>query len=114
MTFGIQTHVFVSALARRANLGGAFATIARKGDSERGDVLVKVVASRVQATLYGKAFRPGEEVVFTPLPEGAPAQTEAEVDAYIARRVKTDPDLWVVEIEDREGRHFLTMKVETG
>ncbi len=37
---------------------------------------------------------------------------EADADAYIARRVKNDPDLWVLEIEDREGRAFLDEKIE--
>ena len=37
---------------------------------------------------------------------------EAEADAYIERRIKNDPDLWVLEIEDREGRSFLDEKIE--
>jgi hypothetical protein len=44
----------------------------------------------------------------------ARSDQEPELDAYIERAVRVDPDVWVVEIDDRQGRHFLTEPVEKG
>ena len=103
----IPTHLWVSALLKRAGLGGAFATIAHRGDSERGDVLIKVTTDRGKARVYAPAFNPEGPSEF----ERVGAEDEAESDQLIARRLKADRDLWVIEIEDREGRHFLVERV---
>jgi hypothetical protein len=105
----IPTHLWVSALLRRASLGGAFATIAHKGDEDRGDVVVKVTSERGKARLYAPAFNPEGPTEF----ERLAGETEAEADDHIARRRKMDRDLWVIEIEDREGRHFLVEPVRS-
>ncbi|HAJ02573.1 MAG TPA: DUF1491 domain-containing protein, partial [Brevundimonas sp.] len=58
--------------------------------------------------LYSEATGPdGDRLWMRPLD----TEVETEVDAYIERQARFDSDLWVVEIEDREGRHFLTEKV---
>ena len=44
----------------------------------------------------------------------AVSEDEVDLDRYIERATRIDPDLWVVEIDDREGRHFLTEPVEAG
>jgi hypothetical protein len=103
----IPAHIWVSALLRRASVAGAFATIVHRGDEERGDVLVKVTRARGEAQLYAPAFNPEGPSEF----ERLAAEDELAADALIAKRLKSDRDLWVVEIEDREGRHFLTEKV---
>ena len=106
----LSTDVWVAALIRRAELGGAFAVVARKGDARAGSVLVKALNRRNgTARLYAEATRgDGERVWMQPVA----ATEEADLDAYIARTVRIDPDVWVVEIDDAQGRHFLTEPVE--
>src|ERR1700733_8457597 len=108
----VPTGFWVSALVRRAQLGGAFATIVHRGDADRGDVLVKVTSESGKAKLYGPAFTPDGPQVFERLPAGVDDPAESEVDETIGKRLKYDRDLWVVEIEDRDGRHFLTEQVK--
>ncbi len=105
-----STDIWVAALIRRVELGGGFAVVARKGDARAGSVLVKVLnRSDGSAKLYAEATRgDGEQVWMRP----AVSADEAELDQYISRAARIDPDLWVVEIEDRAGRHFLTETVE--
>jgi hypothetical protein len=103
----IAASLWVSALLRRASVAGAFATIVHRGDEDRGDVLVKVTRARGEAVLYAPAFNPDGPTEF----EQLSAADEAGVDALIGKRLKMDRDLWVIEIEDRAGRHFLTEKV---
>jgi hypothetical protein len=106
----LSTDVWVGALIRRAELGGAFAAVARKGDARAGAVLVKTVNRRDGVCLlYAEAFRgDGERVWMNP----TASHEEPDLDRYIERAARVDPDLWVVEIEDKEGRHFLTEPVE--
>ncbi len=106
----LSTDIWVGALIRRAEGAGAFATVVRKGDPRAGAVLVKILDRRKgQVRLYAEATRAdGERVWMRP----ARAEQEGELDSYAERAVGRDPDLWVVEIEDAEGRHFLTEPVD--
>ncbi|HEV2531090.1 DUF1491 family protein [Phenylobacterium sp.] len=106
----LSTDIWVTALIRRAELGGAFGVVARKGDPRAGAVLVKAL-NRTDGTarLYAEATRlDGERVWMEP----AASHAEPDLDRYIERALRIDPDVWVVEIDDKEGRHFLTEPVE--
>ena len=107
----IAAEVWVAALIRRAQLAGAFATVARRGDARAGSVLVKAYNPRTrEAALYAGAWgKDGERMWMQPVD----SRIESELDAYVERSRRNDPDLWVVEVEDVEGRHFLTEPVET-
>src|SRR5690606_32070858 len=97
---------------RRAAIGGASAFVARKGDADAGAVLVKVATMDGRARLYAPA-RDGEgERIYLDLSAGQLGDDERDVDAYARKRAETDPDLWVIEMENRHGRYFLMEPVD--
>lgn len=107
-----RTDIWAAALIRRAELGGASAFVSRKGDPDAGAVLVKVATLDGRAHLYGPALNAEGEQIFLDLSAGSLGVEEQAIDAYAQRRAQTDPDLWLIEIEDRAGRHFLTERVD--
>jgi hypothetical protein len=111
-TMRLKTGLWVAAYLRRCHVEGIFAVVRRRGAEEAGAVFVRV--SRLDGTsdLFGpapqSAFEAAEGAAraFTPslATQSAP---DADVEAYLARQLKFDPDAWIVEIEDRAGRNFL-------
>ena len=109
----LPSKLWVEALVRRVQLGGASAFVVQTGDADRGDVLIKVADLKGGAWGYVPRTTMEGERIFIDLALRGIGTTEAEVDDYVARARSRDSDLWVVEIEDREARHFLTEDVET-
>jgi len=106
----LKTDIRVSAHVRRAMSAGAFATIARRGDPDAGAVAVKVYLGAATARLFTQSRDLNGASVWRE-PFSAPC-AESEIDAFLAKETAIDPDLWIVEIEDREGRAFLDDRVE--
>ena len=108
----LPTHVWVGALIGRAQAGGASAFVLQHGDDSRGDVLVKVARLDGTASAYVPGMGLSGDRVFVSLGSQGIGPSEPEIDAYVTRARERDRDLWVIEIEDRDGRHFLTETVE--
>jgi hypothetical protein len=108
----LKSAIWVAAYIRRCSVEGASAVLRRRGAEEAGAIFIKVDQLDGTATLFGPApqalFEDAQptERVFTPLLKTQPAAV-AEIEARLAREIKFDPDLWIVEVEDRAGRHFL-------
>lgn len=107
----LKARFWVDALRWRAEGAGASVYVVRKGDPDAGAVLVKVLLPGRLARLFTpvRDFN-GDRVWAQPL--GAAPVPESDIDAYALRRADQDPDIWVVEIDDVQGRHFLTEPVE--
>jgi len=99
----LATRLMVQALVRRCSIAGLSATVARRGDEERGAILIKVNRFEAGVTVWTQT-RTLEGAAAWMRGTGAEPVAEAACDAYVERQVKRDPDLWVVEIEDRHAR----------
>jgi hypothetical protein len=96
--------VWVSAYLTRLQLAAIPAYVTARGDDTAGAVIVKVATLNGQAQAFQRSFdlMSGARRWVT-LAEGA----EADVDATLARQRARDPDLWLIELEDRAGRTLL-------
>ena len=107
----LKSAIWVAAYLRRCNVEGVFAAVRRRGAEEAGTIFIKVSRLDGTADLYGPAPQSAfaeanpHDRAFTRI-EAAPAP-EARIEDRIRSEVRFDPDLWVIEIEDRAGRHFL-------
>ncbi|RYH08325.1 DUF1491 family protein [Tropicimonas sp. IMCC6043] len=79
------------------------AFVVAHGDDTAGAILIKLNPLDGSAKVFQRVMSMDGARPWDLLTEGA----EADVDALIARQRRTDPDLWVIEVESRDGRHML-------
>lgn len=106
----LKSEIWVKAYLRRCTVNGASGVVVRHGDDDAGAIFVKIVRQDFMAAVYAPApaglddadhdrrWVPRFDSGFVP---------EVEAETLLKREASFDSDLWIVEIEDREGRHFL-------
>lgn len=100
----LTARFWVDAYLARLRVYDIPAFVVAHGDDTGGAVLVKLAMLDGQAALYQKSFDLMSGVrTWVEMTRGP----ESEVDASVARQRGFDPDLWVIEVEDRRGRHLL-------
>jgi hypothetical protein len=112
----LKSAIWVAAYIRRCQTEGAFAVLRRRGAEEAGAIFVKISRLDGTADVYGPApqtafedARPTDRA-FVSLLKQSPGSDE-EAEGALARQLRFDPDIWIVELEQREGRHFLDQVV---
>lgn len=103
MTARLTAEFWVAAYRARLEALGIPVCIAARGDETAGAVLVRLATLDGRARLFGRIATLDGTRRWDVVAEGA----EAEVDAVAARHRARDPDLWIVDVEDRRGRHLL-------
>lgn len=100
----LTAEFWVQAYLTRLRLSDIPAFVVVRGDNTAGAVLIKLNTLDGTATAFQRSFdlMSGERS-WVVLAEGQ----EPEVDVALAKQRSFDPDLWIVEVEDRQGRHLL-------
>ncbi len=93
----IKAGMWVSAALRMGDIDNRPGAVLRKGDADAGGVLV-VLRGRDGLSVLSQV-RLGEGEAAWLRATGAGAVDQDTADAYVARQVKFDPDLWVLEFE---------------
>ena len=109
----LKSALWVAAYLRRCNVEGTSAVVRRRGAEEAGAIFVRICRLDGTSELFGpapqSALEPGAgDRMFTACLVSQPAP-DAEIDTYLAREVKFDSDLWILEVEDPGGRNFLNV-----
>ena len=106
----LKAGIWVSAYVRQLSGAAIPVAVMRRGDPDAGAIFVKIntldgfalvlrpAASGLEGTDTDRRWSPA-------LPGGR--AEEGAADAYLTRQAGFDSDIWVVEVEDRRGRHFL-------
>ena len=105
MTPRLTARFWVDAYLTRLRLADIPAFVTARGDATAWAVVVKLNRLDGTGAAFSRSWNPGAAGghIWTPLADGP----EAEVDAALARQRRFDPDLWVIEVEDRAGRTLL-------
>lgn len=103
MTPRVTTDFWVSAYLARLRLADIPAYVMAKGDATAGAVIVKLSTLDGQAQAFHRTYDLEFNRVWAELAAGEDRMVEDALD----RQRRTDPDLWIIEVEDRAGRHLL-------
>jgi hypothetical protein len=100
VTARLTARVLVSAIIRKAQVEGGGATVLAKGDEQAGAVLIAWVDRGVHRALLERLL--GNDGTYAWQRVGSADSP----DAYLVRRRRADPDLWVVELDIPDGERF--------
>jgi hypothetical protein len=100
----LASSVLVGALLRRAESGGGFGAVLAKGDSTAGAILVILLEKGANPRIMERLLQPGGSYAWR---ESGQVFENAELlNSFLQRRQKSDPDLWILELDIASAERF--------
>ena len=108
----LPTDLVVSAQIRTAARQGIPIVVRHRGDNYSGVIILKINKLDGTARILTQV-RYDDELAWSPISGDDPMSEEA-AEKYLASQIDIDPDSWIIEIEDREGRHWFAGRIVKG
>ncbi|MGL4397672.1 MAG: DUF1491 family protein [Hyphomicrobium sp.] len=106
----LKSEFWVKAYIRRCMVNDAAAVVVRHGDDDAGAIYIKISRLDGTAALFGPApaglSDADYERRWVAHFDGAFCD-DASISNALEKEQRFDSDLWIIEVEDRQGRHFL-------
>ena len=103
------TDLLVSATIHIAAREGVPITVIHRGDPSSGTLILKINLLNGTARVLVEA-RYGDTRIWTPATL-SDLMSDSAAEAYLSRQAGTDPDVWLIEIEDKKGRIWFPGKI---
>lgn len=105
MNSRLPTHIEAGAILRRAEGNGDFATVLRRGDEERGSLLLLVSSRGRHFACLERILNVGGGYEWRAVGPSESADS-AEVASFLAKRARFDEDLWAIELDVADPERF--------
>jgi hypothetical protein len=102
----LPAHLEVAAIVRRVQSAGDFATIIKRGDRDRGSLLIVVASRGRHVACLERVLTPDGGYRWRPV---GPADSASSVDVadFLASRARFDEDLWAIELDIADSERFV-------
>lgn len=101
----LKVKIWVQAQIRLCDVNLIQAVVVRRGDADAGAVVMRLIRG-VQRSLLLRRQIQADGTSKWEAAGGGGELDDAAAEAYLAREIKRDPDLWIVEVDDPKGRYW--------
>ena len=109
----LPAHLEVASILRRAEAAGGFGTVLRKGDPERGSILLLIASRGVHRACLERMMSLGESASWQATGPSESAGS-AEIADFLAKRARFDEDYWAIELDIAEPERFIAETTALG
>lgn len=113
MTERLPTHLEVAAIVRRVSASGDFATVMKKGDPDRGALLM-IVSSRGRHKACLERILAADGAYRWQAAGPPESASSVDIAEFLARRTRFDEDLWAIELDIAEPERFIAETTASG